>query len=131
MNQSLVEKVAAKGYKSTKTREKICAFIESIDGMFSVGDIVKGLRGLDKVTVYRTIDLLTLLDFIHPTVHLGEEQLYELHGGEKHHHHVICTSCRKNACVPCDTDSNKKIPGFVQIHHDVAYTSLCRTCVKN
>ena len=126
---SLVSRVEAAGFTLTPVRKTICAYLDKTHGVFSVRDILEAYPTFDKVTVYRTIELLKELDIIHPSIHLDEEQLFEVHEEKKHHHHVICTSCRKNVCVMC-VIPQKKVPGFSSLHHEVAYTGLCAECLK-
>lgn len=115
------------GYKLTSPRKKIINWLESHAGTFSVSEILKEIKGLDTVSVYRTIDLLSSLDLVHPAVSIHGEQHYEIHEERNHHHHIVCTLCEKNSCVACEL-TNKKIKSFKNIHHTVVYTGLCNTC---
>ncbi len=114
------------GYKVTKPRQKITNFISHHDGIFSIQDIQNAHPGLDKVSLYRTIETLTALDLIDPIAHMNGMQHYELHS-TNHHHHALCTKCKKIAHVTCAIPK-KIIRGFSQIHHTLLLTGLCRTC---
>ena len=116
------------GYKLTKPRLAIASWITKHDGIFSVSEIRKALGDLDKVSIYRTVELFCSLDIIHDVINLHGEQHYEVHG-KKHHHHIACTGCEKTACVPC-TVPKKTIPLFTNIHHTVAFTGLCKACAQ-
>lgn len=122
------EKLIQEGYRITGPREYVVDFVLKKKGIFSVKEILQKNKKLDKVSVYRTIDLLTSLDIIHPTLMLDGHQMYELHA-EKHHHHIICTKCKKDECVPCAVTVPKKIKGFSEIHHEVHFTGVCTSCV--
>lgn len=120
-------KVQTKGYKLTPPRKSIFAFIESVDGIVSAGKILEALPKLDKVSVYRTIDLLVDLDIIHAAAQIDGQQYYEVHQEEKHHHHIVCTECLVNQCVSCDVPT-KKISGFTHVHHSLTMTGVCSSC---
>lgn len=121
------EKIVQEGHRITAPRKKVAAFVANKKGIFSVKEILDKHKNLDKVSVYRTIDLLVSVDIIHPTLILDGHQMYELHA-EKHHHHIVCTKCKKDECVPCAVTVPKKIKGFAEIHHEVHFTGVCTDC---
>lgn len=118
-----------KGYKLTEPRLQVAAWIETHHKPFSVADVVESYPQLDRVSIYRTVDLLAALDIIHPTLQLHGHQFYEIHEAKKHHHHVMCTGCEKAACVPCGV-KQKTVRGFGELHHEVHFTSLCHACLN-
>lgn len=115
-----------KGQKITISRERIAHVIAVQKGVFSPNEIIQEASGMDRVTVYRVLDLFELLDIIHPVLTQHGEKHYEVHG-EKHHHHVVCTGCEKTSCIDC-TEKRKKTKGFTQLHHSVVFTGLCDHC---
>ncbi len=115
-----------KGYKLTTNRITIINYIEGQEGLFSARELMQKLPSLDKVTIYRTLDLLVELDLIHPAFTNHGEIHFEKHG-KKHHHHVVCTKCEKTSCIGCDF-KDKKIKGFKNIHHSFVLTGLCIKC---
>ena len=121
------EQLKTAGFKLSTSRKKIASLLQKKKGLFSAEDLLKKDKTLDKVTVYRNLDLLEKLDIIHRTIQRGGRQFYELHH-EKHHHHIMCDSCEKTACVPCDTPIQKQIKGFSKVHHTIIFTGLCATC---
>lgn len=118
------------GYKQTPAREKIIKIITHTKGLFSTKDIIKKTQKIDRVSVYRTIDLLTSLDIIHPVTTRANEQVYELHAQTKHEHHIICNNCQKTKTIKC---SIPKIilKGFHHIHHTLVLNGLCNHCAKH
>lgn len=118
--------VQAKGIKMTVPRKAVLSWIESQDGVFSAKEIMTALPRLDKVSVYRTLDMLESIDAIHAALTHHGEKHYEVHG-ENHHHHVVCTGCEKASCVDCEI-SRTKAKGFTNLHHSVVFTGLCNTC---
>lgn len=114
----------------TTSREYIAEWIDARHGVFSAQDVLDAFPDFDKVTVYRTIDTLTQLDAIHAAGHLNGRQLFEKHShDEAHHHHIVCTSCERSACVPCDF-TVPAVPGFSHVHHTVQMTGVCEDCSK-
>lgn len=124
-----VQLLRKSGRRLTAIREAIALHIERRKGVFSAHDIMMRFPRADKVTVYRTIELLAECDIIHPVATLNGAQYYEVHGNA-HHHHIICTSCRRSACIACAVPS-VKVPGFEKPHHTFLLTGLCRACAKN
>jgi Fur family ferric uptake transcriptional regulator len=117
------------GYKKTTPREKIVASIARHSGLFSTNEIIKSNPTVDRVSVYRTMDLLSDLDIIHPVTVRDGEQLYELHAEEKHEHHVVCENCQKTSKITC---SIPKIilKGFSHVHHTLVLSGICKVCAK-
>lgn len=118
--------VQQRGAKITPLRIQIAEWIEKHEGVFSVQAILEAFPTLDKVTIYRTIELFTELDIVHPTIQLDGQQYFELHQ-KQHHHHAICTNCHKTKCIDCPVQE-KPISGFRDLHHAVNFTGLCVRC---
>lgn len=122
------EHIVRAGYKRTPSRKAIFSYIVKKEGLFSAMDMLEAKPSLDKVSVYRTLELLVSLDLIRPVRLLNDQQMYEVHRHESHHHHAVCSLCHKQACVPCDVPK-KNVPGFTQVHHDVSFTGICENCI--
>lgn len=112
--------------KITSSRKSIAVWLVNSPGIFSSKEILSELPYLNKVSVYRTLDLFASLDIIHPVLSQHGEQHYDVQG-QAHHHHVVCTGCEKASCVDCEV-KRTKIKGFSSIHHSVVFTGLCNTC---
>jgi len=124
----ILSKVKEAGYKLTKTRKDVGAWIENHDGVFSAKELLGNMPSLDSVSVYRTIDLLQSLDLIHQVFTAHGEVHYEVHG-EDHHHHAVCTKCERAECVTdCSVSTKQRIKGFTNIHHTLVFTGLCVSC---
>ncbi len=121
------KKVQEKGYKLTPTRKRIFSYLEEVDGLVSAGNILEAVPVLDKVSVYRTIDLLVELDIIHGAAQINGQHYYEIHQEGVHHHHIVCTECLKHTCVSCDMPT-KKVSGFTHVHHSLSMTGICSGC---
>ncbi len=82
------------GHKATPGRILLLSTLWEEEEPISVDDLQKKLKGKpDKVTLYRTLELLVKsgivrsIDFRHGHIH------YELNILRDHHHHIVCTSC--------------------------------------
>lgn len=126
MKLRIKKTLKAGGYKLTVPRKRIADWIAKQKGIFSANELLRGLADLDKVSVYRTLDLFSELDLIHPVVSQHGEVHYEVHGND-HHHHAVCTLCEKTACVPCALDE-PAVPGFSNLHHSFIFTGTCSAC---
>lgn len=123
---SYTDSLTNAGYRLTSPRKRIAAWLEAHSGLFTAADILQSNKSLDKVSVYRTLELFTELDLIHPAGKRGDSTLYEKHS-DQHHHHISCTGCGKSDCVPCSL-AQVRAPGFADVHHTVVMTGLCNTC---
>lgn len=128
MTTWIIEQLTTAGYKLTKPRQKIISYVANHKGIFSVQDILREHPTLDRVSVYRTIDRLVLLDIVHPIANLNGIQFYELHGNT-HHHHIVCTECSRSTCVDCDVPKIR-VRGFRKIHHTFLLTGVCESCAS-
>lgn len=93
MNSELVAIFNREGLRITKPRQAVFAVLYASTSPLQIGEIARRCKGVDRVSVYRTIDL-----FIHHaivvSVPLGWKQQYELASPFKpHHHHIHCTKC--------------------------------------
>lgn len=118
-----------KGFRSSIPRQRIIGWLITHKGIFSAQDILLALPKLDKVSVYRTLDLLSEFDIIHPILSRNGQQHYELHG-EEHHHHAVCDSCEKTSCIPC-TITDTVVQGFSDLHHNFILTGTCNSCANS
>ena len=130
LTKQIYETLSNNGYKQTTQRDAVIRSIIKQKSLFSANNIITRLTGVDRVSIYRTIDLLTELDVIHPVTVRDGEQLYELHTHDKAHaHHIVCNSCNKTEKVSC-TIPDIILKSFAHIHHTLALTGLCRSCDK-
>lgn len=126
-NQWIEKEIQSAGYKLTKPRRAVISWLTKKASVFSVKEIVDDLLGIDRVSVYRTIEVLVSLDLIHPVLFQHGEQHYELHE-KRHHHHAVCENCERTACVGCSIQ-DQKVKGFSSIHHVFVLTGLCKACM--
>ena len=84
-----------KGYKLTPQRRVILDIIHETSSHLTADDIYnlvqQRIRGVNKSTVYRTLELLEELDCVVRS-EMGERFIYH-HAEEGHHHHLVCRQC--------------------------------------
>jgi Fur family ferric uptake transcriptional regulator len=135
--QKLKEKMKGKGFKLTGPRRKILEYLAENDGHPSAQEIHAAIRqmlpGTGMATIYRTMDLLARLGLVRALV-LNDNRLhYEIDRDGDHHHHLICTGCRRvEEFASCtfehligDIESATR---FVVKRHDLEAYGLCPDC---
>jgi Fur family ferric uptake transcriptional regulator len=85
-----------KGYRLTRSRQKIVQALLSCGGHITADGLLAVIHKMDasvgRMTVYRTLELLSMLGVIRPIYQgTGAAHYILLDGG--HHHHMICSAC--------------------------------------
>ncbi len=90
------------GYRLTLGREAVLDVLSRSEGHLSAEDIFMQIRrrdpGVGLTTVYRTLDVLAGLGMVYKLDFGDGRARYEFAEGPKgahHHHHLICTRCRR------------------------------------
>jgi Fur family transcriptional regulator, ferric uptake regulator len=101
-NPWIQQRLVEEGLRITEARKVILSILNKTLEHLSAEDIYFIVRGINPsigfATVYRTLDLLTRIGIIQKFDFGDGKARYELiEGMEKkaHHHHLICTKCRK------------------------------------
>jgi Fur family ferric uptake transcriptional regulator len=99
---SCVATLKAKGLKLTPQRMLIADIIHDARGHLTAEEIIGHVKarmpGVNKSTVYRTLELLEGAGCVYKS-ELGNESIYH-HAEEGHHHHLVCSRCGKT--IECD-----------------------------
>jgi Fe2+ or Zn2+ uptake regulation protein len=86
-------------------------------------------KTIDKVTLYRNLDLLEKDGKLCRTYFLGQEALYELRDDRQHHHHLICTQCHHvEDDIHCTVSIPPNLAGFRIDHHHLEFYGVCAQC---
>ncbi|MDB5238093.1 MAG: ferric uptake regulator, Fur family [Candidatus Kaiserbacteria bacterium] len=127
------------GFRATKPRLLVLAFLHGIEYPASIKEIITGIgrEKVDQVTVYRILEafkavgLVAQVDFQHGRAY------YELKDAAHDHHHIVCTGCdRVEDFTGCDYDkladkALSQTSGFAKVtNHSLELFGLCNTCVK-
>lgn len=124
-----------RGYSLTKNRQTIFKALSDSKQPLSISEIKNKLPGLDKVTIYRTIDLFIRVGFV-KRIWQGLKSKYELADVFlPHHHHIVCLNCQKieSFSSPDLEESLKqhcRAKGFKLIDHDLELSGYCQDCKK-
>jgi Fur family ferric uptake transcriptional regulator len=99
--RSLIEEFAARGLRLTPQRRALLEVVEASDQHLDAATLLKKARaldaGVDRATVYRTLELLKKLRLVNELdlMHLnGEKHYYEVRRGADHIH-LACFQCGK------------------------------------
>ena len=107
--------LAKRGYRMTQARQAVLKALISTGGHVSADRLVDLVHStgseVGRMTVYRTLDLLTELGLVRPTYQgTGAAHYILLVNGQ--HHHLICTRC--HAVVEVDTCFARNLDHFVE-----------------
>lgn len=124
------------GFRMTKLRNALIEILVDIRTPFSI-DEMRGLlkkQGVvaHKVSLYRELVLFKEIGIIR-SVHLYDQILrYEF--AADHHHHVVCTGCKKIEDVRLKCDFEKiafqiaQKSKFMSLTHSLEFFGLCKKC---
>lgn len=133
MEKEIVTILETNGLRITKPRLKVFSVLSSANKPLYIHDIVARCADVDRVSVYRTLDLFHRLQVL-DIIHVGWKKQYELSQLFKpHHHHLHCNSCGQIT----ELHSNKleaiieelaNESDFSASSHRFEVTGLCATC---
>ena len=124
-------------HKLTHQREALARRILEIDRHFSADELFALLRsekhGISKATVYRTLALLVEAEVLDALNFERGHMVYERHGKQSHHDHLICTACDRVFEFHCDEierlqDDIAEGYDFKMSHHTHHIYGLCGRC---
>jgi len=124
-----------KGFKLTPQRRLILEFIHDKESHLTAEEIIKFVDarapGVDKSTVYRTLDLLEASGCVLKS-EMGGHFIYH-HAEEGHHHHLVCRSCGRS--IDCSEDIFTEVKnnleekyGFKADLKHMMVSGICREC---
>lgn len=124
-----------KGLKLTPQRRMILDVIHESDAHLTgeeiLGRVQSRVPGVNKSTIYRTLELLEKLGCVFKS-ELGDRFVYH-HAEEGHHHHIVCRECGQTIdCdeglfLPVEQALDEKYGFRVDFKH-VVMSGLCRDC---
>lgn len=123
------------GLKLTPQRRLILDILHKSGEHISADEIIrtvqKKMPGVNKATIYRTLELLEELHCVFKSE--SEHHFIYHHADEGHHHHIICTSC--GATVDCDEDIFHSVENLLETKYGftcnlehMMINGLCRKC---
>lgn len=125
------------GLKRTPNRENLLLFLIENHGPFSKDEIMKALPKLnmDGVTLYRNLAHFEEIGLLRRSEFGDGVSRYEFQAHpDEHHHHVVCTKCRRVDNVDhCDLPKLELIVkrlGYSKIRHSLEFYGVCEDCTK-
>ncbi|MFH1186593.1 MAG: Fur family transcriptional regulator [Candidatus Levyibacteriota bacterium] len=129
-----------KEIKKTLARTAILNILKKIKKPISVSEIIEKLNQtsikIDRVTVFRNINLMTKKGLINKVEFNEGKFRYEL-TSLPHHHHIVCTKCGNVKDIKSDllhdqidkiSKTANKLYGFETEEHKVEFFGKCKTC---
>lgn len=125
--------LAEHGLRVTRPRKIVFALLTAASSPLSHVEIARLASEIDKVSVYRTVDLFVKLGIVIGVAH-GWKQRYELAAPFKpHHHHLHCSKCGKIEEIQSD-----ELEGMIKLlcdrhnfqvtGHMFEVTGVCGAC---
>ena len=120
--------------RNTRQKDAIRAAFVETDRPLSPDEVLsyakRSVEDLSIATVYRNLKNLADEGWIVAVQLPGEPPRYEV-SGKEHHHHFLCSDCKKvyelEGCVPA---LKPKLPrGFRVAGHDLLLHGVCAACV--
>jgi Fur family ferric uptake transcriptional regulator len=125
------------GLSITDSRKQILQlFLDNKGGALKHGDIEKALQQMDRVTIYRSLQIFSNKGVIHSIPSSDGTTKYALCQGactEGHHHdnhvHFYCNHCEMTVCLDGVEVPTVKLPnGFKSQQMDMVLNGLCNQC---
>lgn len=123
----------AKGYSVTKPRLRVFNFLQAANEPMAAVELAKSLTDIDRVSVYRTIELFEKTRMAH-RVWTGFKSKVELSEAfSSHHHHFTCMQCGKIVSLESEEletslKSLENTNKFELTHHSVELSGYCQAC---
>lgn len=122
--------------KVTPSRKKVLDIFLEKNYAISHADIEERLNEIDKVTLYRTLNIFEEKGIIHVAQTETDAKRYALCkescSTEQHDHnhlHFHCKNCDKTYCLPIDVDNKIQTPqGFTADEKIVLVKGVCDIC---
>lgn len=138
---SLIQELKSNRIRITSTRKAILTLFTSGEHVsYSANEITEILRDkMDRATVYRGLTFLLNNNIIEKIRLIDDVDKYELAQHQNHHHHLVCTKCKKLLSVEDKTletalqsVSNDAIKehGFSVLDHVFEFYGICKNCTK-
>lgn len=130
--------IREQGHKLTPQRHTVLKVMASSHDHLTPEVIYEKSRledpGIGRVTVYRTLDLLSKLDLVCRVHADGGCRSYMMRRPAEHHHHLVCSACGKVVdFASCSlVEMEKKLSqesGFEIKDHLLEFHGLCRDCI--
>lgn len=128
-----VQSLKAAGQSLTRPRQLVFDALQHHRSL-TMHELTKACAGVDRASVYRTVELFEKLGII---VRIPTGWKYRLELGEafhEHHHHATCRVCGASIALPEDAELEKRLEKlaaqrhFTLESHQIELTGTCEAC---
>lgn len=124
-----------KGVQVTKQRIAILNTLKEIGEPATIESLQKNLSdSINVTTLYRSLSLLVEKGIVYQTDFRKGVAYYEYQERQKHHHHLICTTCDRTQgisfCPQIPTEKIESENKFSITSHSFEIFGLCIDCQK-
>jgi Fur family ferric uptake transcriptional regulator len=125
--------------RSTKQRAEILRALEDADNFTTAQELHETLRAsgssVGLTTVYRNLQTLATGGAIDSLVTSRGEAIYRKCNTSGHHHHLVCTSCKRSVEIEAGpieewVDSVARRHRFSDVSHVAELFGLCDACAS-
>ena len=120
------------GISVTSARVDILALLDKKHEPLTIEDLRKHLSSsVHQTTLYRSLKVLVEAGIVYQTDFRDGAAYFE-YQGKNHHHHMVCTSCKKRVsvdlCIATEFPSIEKKTSFTITNHMLELFGLCEQC---
>lgn len=139
VSAEIISKLKQEGHRITPIRTRILEVLVTLKSPISAPDLLNFIRQtsekVNKTTIYRELEFFKSKNLINEVEFGDGKKRYELNEGV-HHHHLICTNCKRIEDIDLKTDLTREEKdieqktGFKIRHHSLEFFGYCRSCQK-
>jgi len=124
----------SRSQRITSPRLQILSILKANHKPLTISEIHNKIKNkkTDLATVYRTINLFTVLNIVHEIDFKDEFKRYELVYDRHHHHHIVCKKCKNvenvEACILEELEKLLNKKGYTEISHSLEFFGVCERC---
>jgi len=131
--KSIVHRLEKRKYRITPARLAVVTAVVDRSGHFSVDDILGGVPGVGRATVFRTMKLLSEMGMLCRVLLEDGSLRYRVSRRQGHHHHLVCVSCASvqelDACIAPDVLGDlARSTGYEIEGHWLEFFGRCAAC---
>lgn len=133
MDSDIMNTLSTHQLRITQPRQLVIEALSRATAPLSTAEIIQVCSSVDRVSVYRTLELFRSLGIV-TTISHGWKHAYELADPYRpHHHHVRCEVCGRVIDIESDQlealiDSVAKKHGITVSRHTFEIVGRCKTC---
>ncbi len=132
MNEQFKTYLKQKHLSLTQPRRQVFGYLLT-HGPLPVDQLIEALPGIDRASVYRTLNTFRDLDIVQDIITGGQKMIELTDRFNPHHHHLVCTNCGKSvditdAPIERRLDALAEVHGFTASNHQIEVSGLCAAC---